>query len=1102
MTDPEMINPLRLNSELRELLEGCRMVCECEGGLISDGPAHAKAKSAFARLVAQESWDALEQCDAVVAYFLACEGVYYYESGAFWTNLSVPIERAVEARVRKAWESAVASLGLESFAHVLLLESSRRFVTPILLHGGIPESQSSEFAGQVVAAVWEGQVDAEDMVDSLLRRHDSRADGYLSSSAARFLRYGGDFAYDLVRRMIGRANSAIGDDAGTVVGNLPQYLADHVDEQVLIRAEGGAARKPTLPRPSVWVERHSPEGPFLRLPDLSEVGGRWRVGTSPFGQGGREIRLDPDKCPWPVRLEDSAGRDLGGTVFAGSPSAAIFIFNSAGRLMASQDRIGGPEALVAVPASVTLTDGAGQVIEDGDAPRPLAGAWRGWRLLTLDVAALSEIQVVDELGQKVRLPVVQPPPKPTLIGDVAAGAVGPRGCPIYSAVPLVEVPGQINGQPIDPKRWTIRWTADGDSPGGPRYLTSLTESDGRYALADAIDAAPGKSLCGEVEVFGPLGSDFGERIAVIPGFDAGIPDQPAAPDATVIVPLRADCDLAVTGRPLSSPYQAVFGPGVRAIHVEAGGVPTSIEIPRIEWAITEGRETDDIAYGSEPAELTGPESLADLRVHGRWGTPASAAIELVGGGDTQMRDPAPDGASRWVFPASSFSTTVSQSLWEDMALRLVVGDTAAYVAYVKARYEPGQVEVIDSAPDEGGGVNLAAVWDENAPFHGRRLRLWPISRPWEPPAEAAIPDDDKGEFCGLVPDARPGPHLVEVAVGSPWRQVVRPHSDAASLTVLGGSVPNRGRSLMAIAEAILAGEQPAETNSHPLPDSQAADFAAALVSCASDWSPGGTFNRLASLLDGPASIADVICAQPPRFAASDIEAMRFRMLPIVAVSAGQPLGERLADRLWSIFPLAAALLDAPTDESSDRWNCQSGWDPRSGVGPWQPPEPFSGPMGDLGPDRLRELSDALPPAGRLPLSEGGYRQAAFEMLGRTADNRNAVNQWQSSASGLRTYVQRLDPAFLAVVDGLRPGADRPGWESLTHDLMVVAHHLHASPSSEDQLGAAEALASASAFAPRLVVRSVLAAVGTAFSSDAAAHQKADAHAEISADTVP
>ena len=138
--------------------------------------------------------------------------------------------------------------------------------------------------------MWDGHIDAEDLVGSLLRRHDSRSGGYLSSSAARLLRYGGDFAYDLVQRMIGRA---IGDDASTVVGRLPQYLADHVDEQVIARDAGGVARKPAMPRPSVWVERHSPEGPFLRLPDLSGTGGRWRVGSRLVGHGGREFGLAP-----------------------------------------------------------------------------------------------------------------------------------------------------------------------------------------------------------------------------------------------------------------------------------------------------------------------------------------------------------------------------------------------------------------------------------------------------------------------------------------------------------------------------------------------------------------------------------------------------------------------------------------------------------------------------------------------------------------------------------------------------------------------------------------------------------------------------------------
>ena len=370
-----------------------------------------------------------------------------------------------------------------------------------------------------------------------------------------------------------------------------------------------------------------------------------------------------------------------------------------------------------------------------------------------------------------------------------------------------------------------------------------------------------------------------------------------------------------------------------------------------------------------------------------------------------------------------------------------------------------------------------------------------MNRPWEPPAEADIPDDENAEFCGLVPDARPGPQLAEITTGGQWRPVVRPHADAASPVELLGPRHRRSSNLMGLSEAILAGEKPAEPRTYPLSDSQAADFSAALASCASDWSPGGAFDQLTSLLDGATSIAAAICAYPPRFSFQDIEATRFRMLPTAAARSAQPIDERLADRLWSIFAPAAALLDAPTEAAAGRWHSQTGWDPRSGTAPWQPPQPFSGPMGELEPDRVRELSDtlrershALPPSGRQPLSEDGYEQAAFEMLINTAGNRNVVNQWQSSFGRLRTHVQRLEPALLVAADSLMPEAGRPGWEALPRDLMVMACHLYVSPSAEDRVDAAQALASASAFAPRLIVRSVLAIVGTAFCSSQPAAQ--------------
>jgi hypothetical protein len=74
-------------------------------------------------------------------------------------------------------------------------------------------------------------------------------------------------------------------------------------------------------------------------------------------------------------------------------------------------------------------------------------------------------------------------------------------------------------------------------------------------------------------------------------------------------------------------------------------------------------------------------------------------------------------------------------------------------------------------------------WREAKPLRNRRVRLWPLWRPWDPVLERGIPDQADGEFSfeALPDEVRSGKYRVEFLVVDPWvarRRAEKPPQDA------------------------------------------------------------------------------------------------------------------------------------------------------------------------------------------------------------------------------------------------------------------------------------------------------------------------------------
>jgi len=77
---------------------------------------------------------------------------------------------------------------------------------------------------------------------------------------------------------------------------------------------------------------------------------------------------------------------------------------------------------------------------------------------------------------------------------------------------------------------------------------------------------------------------------------------------------------------------------------------------------------------------------------------------------------------------------------------------------------------------EHGEVYVDLAWEPEIPLKGRRVRLWPLTRPWAKPVSIPIPDTARFRYTFPTDDEAlpPGEYLVEFTVDDPWASQTEP----------------------------------------------------------------------------------------------------------------------------------------------------------------------------------------------------------------------------------------------------------------------------------------------------------------------------------------
>lgn len=447
---------------------------------------------------------------------------------------------------------------------------------------------------------------------------------------------------------------------------------------------------------------------------------------------------------------------------------------------------------------------------------PGEGDWSAFAVETWALEPDGRVELLGPDGQcaTFRARNDPPPARPCLDGEPLIAPDAGGGYALYAGrPPLLRIPPGRGAH--NPAKWHIRITPVGAAdPPAPRafLLADLPQHcvmlDGDVLLSLDAPELLGPAPIGEFHIHlrGPYGrkADFYVRFAPGLCFEQDPPLYLALDDAPTrfrishaagleLRALTSDVTLG-PGRPVAPAamsHTLVVAPGRTHVplRLEAEllpGVPTpavEFELPvhRLRTGLVEPEHPDDFVWATtplrlHPAALDAPHSAllrADLPRPP--GAPLSVGWCLAALDGRLLRETQPRPTPRHAQTGLAEWLDTFHHEGDAALLRLVVIDgqsgaeTVIDVAHLLPTLELGRV-MTEWAVDETGNT-LSLVWKAAAPIRNRRVRLWPVDRPWVTAPVILPVDDEASDFAAwsLPPQTLiPGEYLAEMIVHDPW----------------------------------------------------------------------------------------------------------------------------------------------------------------------------------------------------------------------------------------------------------------------------------------------------------------------------------------------
>jgi len=484
------------------------------------------------------------------------------------------------------------------------------------------------------------------------------------------------------------------------------------------------------------------------------------------------------------------------------------------------------------PAQLDLqVEGEAELLEE--LPR-LPWGWAGFRGQIWDLSHATQFTLLKN-GKTVLTVALRPDEaaqRPYLVGGQLLTPEQPGiRAPVYTGPPpCVRIPltGR-RGVEEELARWRLtvrnRWPAAPEVEVTDTLVnlhSQLAMGEGHVELPLSLPSLLGKTPFGNylVRLRGPLGCDAEFTLRIVPhlvicGHETlHLPDAQNGPQPVILLVETSlshklecqgeggDCRVrAAEQRTDSWEYEIEAGPEVTEVEMtvvrslpsgDAVRVPVSVPVRRLRWALA-GEQTGPALREWSGQTIKRPvdallqaESLCllvDLPTDDTQTIQMALCLLDVDAAELQRSDPQASrrGQRLWRFELSAFLDTIRTSRSPVLRFELIVWN-------LPGRDQPLHLPVlsltrtlivsdVELKPHRVGNQAFFELqWREPVPLKNRRVRFWPLWRPWDPLFEQPIPDEVEGTLTFEVSPAalRSGKYRLEFIVVDPWVPPVAP----------------------------------------------------------------------------------------------------------------------------------------------------------------------------------------------------------------------------------------------------------------------------------------------------------------------------------------
>lgn len=819
---------LREQTRLAEILAELRLTRALRGDL----------REKLERRLAHNPFSLLERhYPHCLAAHLVAEGIYGYHEGTYWSTVVRADTGPRQRRWGRFFEGFVRKRGLARFE---ARRRSHRYVSLILLHGGIPNASLPGFFEHCLHYTLRHpellEYPARQLIEVWLRRSTTRY--HLNKPALHFLEQGGDVAVDFADRCVevadtwARTQTILDAQAAGLPRRVVEAYEAWVTQQDAPPAPGPGATptRTTVQAPQLQIDPWG-AGPVLHLPAQQIPGDQapsceWTIAEAADetqlpvhtsrARGG--WRSDPARVPlegpardYVVRYTDGCGRTRQWRFEGPRPEAPLMAFDGeSGELLPQGPALPQMPVWVVRPREATWEAEGGRRLDTGV---PLPAGWSDYVAERWDLSSVTTVGVGDQ-----RLPVRRNAysMRPRLTGGERLDAL-PGLDQTYAALPTLVIPVPEEREiDLEAQRWQVRVSRDAAEGGAAQHGAppqALATLNPRLDAAARTLHLPLDRLIGEREIGtytlhlrGPLGRSarfslrYLTRITVYGHDPVRVPVGGIWParelrlrTAAALTVRSDDPDVTVTPDTTTA-YRVTVPEGRTIAHLElaasATGHAAAVEVaaPGLQWTLEEDGHP-------------GPWHTCPLSRPKEWLRHASAASLVVATAPADARTPlqghltvGPEDEATQQLP--SRSRTGHELRFN---LREATGAADARAPYVpfmlRLEGHTGAVPVfrLTEALDveglslrssrHGDRWDLTVAWTTRGrPLRDRHALLWSLGRPWEEPLSLPIPDEAAGAHSASrdVERLAPGPYRLEMALVDPWRheRPVRPSAGA------------------------------------------------------------------------------------------------------------------------------------------------------------------------------------------------------------------------------------------------------------------------------------------------------------------------------------